>query len=122
MPAAIGPELFARATDHCEGYVLPMARRCYAAAAAPETERAARRLIDALAERGAGQFASREAMCWGLAGMGTAKELAPVLAALAEGDALSQTPAVSGPAGGRPTKRFEVHPMLAARVQSRRAA
>ena len=121
-PQRIMAETFDRACRHLEHYALPMARRCYAAAAAPEVERKARRLLAALRERELETFTAREAQRWNLPALGDAASLRPVLIALVEGDALCPLPSAPGAKGGRPVQRYALNPALSVARRDRWAA
>ena len=75
---------FGRAAHLVEAYLLPMARRAYADAAGGKGERAGRRLVALLRETGLRQFTAREVLRLERAGLATAGELNPGLAALEE--------------------------------------
>ena len=111
-PHEITADHFGRAAHLVEVYVLPMARRAYADASVPKAERTARRLVALIREQGWACFTSREVLRLDRAGLATAAEVNPALAALEEGDCIRELSLASGPKGGRPVRRFAVNPTL----------
>ncbi|MBI1417973.1 MAG: DUF3987 domain-containing protein [Limimaricola sp.] len=111
-PYEITPDHFGRAAHFVEDYALPMARRAYADAALPKPERAARRLLALIQERGWERFTSREVLRLDRAGLTTAAELKPALSVLEEADVIRSVEADPGPRGGRPAKLFMVNPAI----------
>jgi hypothetical protein len=112
QPTFISEAAFGRAAHLVEAYFLPMARRAYAYAATPKPQRAARRLIGIIREKGWQQFTSREVMKLDRAGLGTKADLDPALALLEEGDCIRPVEQPQNPQGGRPTRLFTVNPAI----------
>jgi hypothetical protein len=112
QPHEISHEHFGRAAYLVEAYFLPMARRAYADAATPKPERAARRLVGIIREKGWQLFTSREVMKLDRAGLGTKAELDPALALLEEGDCIRPLEQPPNPQGGRPPRLFAVNPAI----------
>lgn len=111
-PREIGAEHFGRAAHLVEDYLLPMARRAYAEAAAPKAERAARRLVGLIRAQGWARFSSRDVLRHERSGLGSAAELDPALALLEDGDCIRPLDRPSGPRGGRPSREFLVNPAI----------
>lgn len=111
-PREITRQYFGRAAHLVEAYFLPMARRAYADAATPKTERAARRLVGIIREQGWERFTSREVMKLDRAGLGTKAELDPALALLTDGDCIRPIEPTVNPQGGRPQRLFAVNPAI----------
>ena len=103
---------FGRAAHLVEAYLLPMARRAYADAAGGKGERAGRRLVALLRETGLRQFTAREVLRLERAGLATAGELNPGLAALEEADIIRPVTGPTVPQGGRPQRLFTVNPAI----------
>lgn len=103
---------FGRAAHLVEAYLLPMARRAYSDASTPKADRAARRLVGIIREQGWDRFASRDVLRLDRAGLGTAADLNPALAALEEGDAIRAIDPPVNASRGRPQRLFIVNPAL----------
>jgi len=108
-PREISQQHFGRAAHLVEAYLLPMARRAYADAAAPKAERAARRLVAIIREQGWQCFTSRDVLRLDRAGLGTAADLDPALAALEAGECIRPVDAPANPQGGRPQRLYLVN-------------
>ena len=111
-PREITHQHFGRAAHLVEYYLLPMARRAYADAATPKAERAARRLVAVIREKGWQRFTSRDVIRLERAGLGTAPELNPALALLVEGECIRPLDPPANPKGGRPQRLFTVNPAI----------
>ena len=111
-PQEIAVHHFGRAAHLVESYLLPMARRAYADASAPKAERAARRLVKLIQEKGWRQFASREALRSGQVGLTNSDDLNPALNALLEADIIRTVSTSSGTQGGRAQRLFTVNPAV----------
>lgn len=111
-PREITAAEFGRAVHLVEDYLLPMARRAYADAATPKAERGAKRLVSIIREQGWKSFTSRDVLRLDRAGLGTAADLNPALAALEDGDCIRPMAAQTGARGGRPSRHFTVNPAL----------
>jgi hypothetical protein len=111
-PLEISNQHFGRAAHLVEAYLLPMARRAYADAATPKAERAARRLVAIIREQGWQRFTSRDVLRLDRAGLGTAADLDPALAALEAGECIRPIDAPANPQGGRPQRIYLVNPAL----------
>jgi hypothetical protein len=111
-PREVAVQHLGRAAHLAEAYLLPMARRAYAAASAPKAERAARRLVGIIRKQGWRHFTAREVLRLGRAGLGTAGELDPALAMLEAGDCIRPAPLPADRQGGRPQRLFAVNPAL----------
>jgi hypothetical protein len=111
-PREIGVQHFGRAAHLAESYLLPMARRAYADASVPQAMRAAKRLAHLIREQGWRTFGTRDVLRLERAGLATAEELAPALAALEDAGIIRPVAAPRQPQGGRPQRRYEVHPAL----------
>lgn len=115
-PHEITPAHLGRAAHLAESYLLPMARRAYADAAHSKGERAARRLVDLIRDKGWREFSTREVLRAERAGLATAEDLNPGLAALEEADIIRSVPPLIAPKGGRPARLFAVNPGLHGRL------
>lgn len=111
-PREITHQHFGRAAHLVEAYFLPMARRAYADAATPKSERAARRLVGIIREQGWQRFASRDVLRLDRAGLGCKAELDPALALLTDGDCIRPIEPTVNPQGGRPQRLFAVNPAI----------
>lgn len=111
-PHEITVQHFSRATHLVEDYLLPMARRAYADAAAPKPERAARRLLAIIRDQGWTRFTSRDVMRLDRSGLSTKAELDPALVVLIDGDCIRPIDPPENPQGGRPQRLFVVNPTL----------
>lgn len=111
-PHEISVSEFGRAAHLVEAYFLPMAHRAYADAATPKAERAARRLVGIIRENGWQSFASRDVLRLDRAGLGTAAELNPALAALEDGDCIRAVEPPANATSGRPQRLFSVNPAI----------
>jgi len=113
-PHEITIEHFGRAAHLVEAYALPMARRAYADASLPKSERAARRLLALIREQDWQRFTSREVLCLDRTGLATAATLDPALAALEEADVIRAVVGEASPKGGRPARIYAVNPAILA--------
>lgn len=111
-PREITVHHFGRAAHLVESYILPMARRAYADASVPKPERAARRLVAVIREQAWQRFTSRDVLRLERAGLRTAADLTPALAALEEGECIRAIDNPPNPQGGRPSRLFAVNPAL----------
>lgn len=111
-PHEITVQHFGRAAQLVESYLLPMARRAYADASAPKAERAARRLVKLIQEKGWRQFGSREVLRSGQIGLTNSDDLNPALNALQEADIIRSVSTSSGAQGGRSQRLFTVNPAV----------
>ena len=111
-PCEITVSEFGRAAHLVEAYFLPMARRAYADAATPKTDRAARRLVALIREKRWQSFSSRDVMRIERSGLGKRAELDPVLSALEDGDCIRALEMPPNPQGGRPQRHYAVNPAL----------
>ena len=111
-PAEITAAHFGRAVHFVEAYALPMARRAYAEASVPATDKAARRLLAVIREKGWRSFTSRDVLRLDRSGLGRAAEVTPALEALEEGDCIRAVPLPPHAQGGRPQRLFTVNPAL----------
>jgi predicted phosphoribosyltransferase len=89
-----------------------MAKRAYVDASVPQAMRAAKRLAHLIREQGWRTFGSRDVLRLERAGLATAEELAPALAALEDAGLIRPVAAPRQPQGGRPQRRYEVHPAM----------
>ena len=112
IPQAITVDAFARAAHYVEAYALPMARRAYADASIPQPERAARRLVSIIREKGLERFTSREILQLERDGLRTKAELDPALVLLEEANIIRRLGVQPGPKGGAPTRAFAANPGL----------
>ena len=112
LPAAISEGNYARAAHLLSAYFLPMARRAYSDAATPKPDRAARRLVAIIREKGWHHFSSRDVQRLDRAGLGSQAELDPALALLTEGDCIRPIASEGTAKGGRPMRRFAVNPAI----------
>jgi hypothetical protein len=111
-PREVTVQHFGRAAHMVESYLLPMARRAYADASVPAEVRAAKRLAHLIREQGWRTFSTRDVLRLERAGLGTAEELTPALAALEDAGIIRPAPTPPRPQGGRPQRRYEVHPAV----------
>lgn len=111
-PREITVQHFGRAAHLVEAYVLPMARRAYAGASMPKTDRAARRLVALIREQRWERFTTREVLRLDRSGLGTVADLNPAIAALEEGDCIRPVAVPPKPKGGRPERLFSVNPAV----------
>jgi len=111
-PQEITVQHFGRAAHLVESYLLPMARRAYTDASIPKAERAARRLVKLIQEKGWRQFATREVLRSGQSGLTNSDDLNPALSALEEADIIRSVSTSSGVQGGRPQRLFTVNPVV----------
>lgn len=109
-PEAIGIDAVGRAAHFIETYALPMARRAYADASLPKSERAARRLAAILAEGKMERFTTREILRLERNGLRTQAELDPALALLEEAAIIRRVNVQSGAKGGAPQRLYTVNP------------
>lgn len=110
-PHEIDGQAFERAARLVGEYILPMARRAYAAGSLPEVERGALRLVALIREEGWSRFTSREVLQRQRAGLHPLEKLEPVFARLEEGDCIRRLQPEAGKAG-RPERAFAVNPVL----------
>lgn len=108
----ISEDHFARAAGFIEHYALPLARRAYADGCSTKEDRAARRLVTAIRERGWQRFSSRDVLRLEMQGLMQKAELDPVLEALETGDVIRPVPSASGPKGGRRAREYFVNPRV----------
>ncbi|WP_227288071.1 DUF3987 domain-containing protein [Boseongicola sp. H5] len=113
-PCLIDADAFKRAVQFVEGYVIPMARRAYADASVPESDRGALRLVETIIEHGWTRFASRDVLRLNRRGLATSGELAQPLKILILNGIIRPISAPPGPLGGRPAKMFAVNPLVIA--------
>lgn len=111
-PIQITVSEFGRAAHLVEAYFLPMAKRAYAEAATPKTDRAARRLVGIIREQNWQSFTSRQVMRLDHPGLGNKGDLDPALAALEDGECIRPIEAPPSPQGGRPQRLYAVNPAL----------
>jgi hypothetical protein len=111
-PREVGVAHFGRAAHLIEAYLLPMGRRAYADASVPAEVRAAKRLAHLVREQGWRTFSTRDVLRLERAGLATAEELAPALAALEDAGIIRPAAAPPRQQGGRPQRRYELHPAL----------
>jgi hypothetical protein len=111
-PREIEVRHFGRAAHLVEAYLLPMARRAYAEASVPLALRAAKRLAHLIRDQGWRTFSTRDVLRLERAGLATAEELNPALAALEDAGIIRPVAAPPRPQGGRPQRRYEVRPAL----------
>ena len=100
------------AAHFVETYALPMARRAYADASVSRSEKAARKLVQAIRELRWTVFASRDVLRLDRADIATAADLNPALAVLEDADVIKPIGGAPGPRGGRPSRRFAVNPAI----------
>ncbi len=112
LPSEIMVAHFGRAAHLVEAYLLPMARRAYAEAATPKPQRAARRLVAMIREKGWQSFTSRDVLRLDRSGLGEAADLDPALVLLEEGDCIRPVNPAAEPQGGRRRRLFLVNPAL----------
>ena len=112
QPHEITVQNFGRAAHLVEAYFLPTARRAYAGAATPKTERAARRLVGIIRKQGWQGFESRVVLRLDRAGLGKAADLNPALALLEDSDCIRPVEPTANPQGGRPQRMFALNPEL----------
>jgi len=101
-----------RAAHFIEAYALPMAKRAYADASVSRTEKAARKLVEAIREHRWTAFASRDVLRLDRADIATAADLNPALAVLEDADVIKPIGGAPGRRGGRPSRRFAVNPAI----------
>ncbi|WP_084618604.1 YfjI family protein [Thalassobaculum salexigens] len=111
-PHEISAHHFRRASCLVEAYALPMARRAYGDASLPQDDRAALRLVETLREKRWSRFTSRDVLRLDRAGLGTARELNPVLSTLEANWIIRAVEERSGSQGGRPSRVYKVNPVL----------
>lgn len=111
-PQEITANHFGRAAHLVESYILPMAKRSYADASLPKSERAALRLVGIIRENNWGQFTTREVQRLGRTGLNTAADLKPALEVLEEADIIRGIDQPANPQGGRPSRVFAVNPAV----------
>lgn len=111
-PHEIGATHFSRAVLFVEAYLLPMARRTYADASVPASERSARRLLALILSEGWHQFTTRQVLRMERAGLNRSYVLEPAINALMEADIIRQITSPPGPKGGRPFRTFAVNPAI----------
>ncbi|MHA7852893.1 hypothetical protein [Roseovarius sp.] len=95
-----------------EAYLLPMARRAYAEAAEPKSDRLARRLAGIIREQGWHSFTARQVLRLDRPGLNSKGDLDPALAALEDGECIRAVEAPPNPKGGRPQRLYAVSPAL----------
>jgi hypothetical protein len=115
LPHEVEADHFARAANLVGNYALPMARRAYADASVPQTERSARRLVAMIREMEWPRFTTRQVMKLERAGLATAAELDPALSLLEDADCIRSVEQPAKPQGGRPSRLFTVNPVLLAK-------
>ncbi len=111
-PHEITVKHFRRVAHMVKAYISPMARRAYADAACPKAERAARRLVGIICEKGWRRFTSSDVLRLDRTGLGTKAALDPALDMLLEGDVISAVQVPGGPQGGRPKRLYAVNPVI----------
>lgn len=111
-PHEIGATHFSRAVLFVEANLLPMARRTYADASVPASERSARRLLALILSEGWHQFTTRQVLRMERAGLNRSYVLEPAINALMEADIIRQITSPPGPKGGRPFRTFAVNPAI----------
>ncbi|WP_170865046.1 DUF3987 domain-containing protein [Roseovarius marisflavi] len=111
-PHEITVENFGRAAHLVEAYFVPMARRAYADAAVSKDERAARRIVASIREKGWARFTSRDVQRLDRLGLQKIAEIDPALAMLEEDDCIRAISQPAPPQGGRPQRLFLVNPAL----------
>lgn len=111
-PSQLTVSDFGRAAHLVEAYFLPMAKRTYAEAATPKVDRAARRVISIIREKGWKTFTSRQVMRLDRPGLGNRADLDPALAALEDGECIRLIDTPSPPQGGRRPRLYAVNPAL----------
>ncbi|WP_134682438.1 DUF3987 domain-containing protein [Paracoccus ravus] len=108
----IGQAELGRACHFIESYALPMARRAYGAASLPQSERAARRLVGLIGEKGWERFTAREVRRMQRAGLAGMAEINSALSVLEEADLIRAVTDAAAPSGGRPQRLFLVNPAI----------
>jgi predicted phosphoribosyltransferase len=78
----------------------------------PKPVRAAKRLAHLIRDQGWRTFSTRDVLRLERAGLATAEELNPALAALEDAGIIRPVAAPPRPQGGRPQRRYEVRPAL----------
>ena len=111
-PDAVSEDVFAKATLLIETYLLPMARRAYAPAAYSEKERAGRKLVVLLQDRGSKTISTREVQRAGRSGLQSKDQVDRAISALVEADILSFVDTPRSPLGGRPAREYAVNPAI----------
>lgn len=89
-----------------------MARRAYAQASIPQSDRQAGKLIEIICKQDWKKFTSREVLRLNASDINRAADLNPVLAVLEEGDVIRTVEIPSGSQGGRPTRVYRVNPLI----------
>jgi hypothetical protein len=89
-----------------------MARRAYADAAKPKTDRAARRLVGLNREQGWQSFTARRVQRLDRQGLSSKAKRDPALAALEDGECIRPVETPPNPQGGRPQRVYSVNPAL----------
>ena len=112
VPSEISSKHFGRSTQLIEEYFLPMAKRSYAGASVPKSERAARQLVELLRAMDGESFGSREILRMERAGLSTAADLNQALAVLEEGDLIRAVEHPPSAKGGRPSRMYLVNPAI----------
>ncbi|MGB4952252.1 MAG: DUF3987 domain-containing protein [Rhizobiaceae bacterium] len=112
QPSEITRNHFGRAAYLVEAYILPMAQRAYADATESKAQRAARRLVAIIREKGWQSFSSRDVMRLDRSGLGSKTEIDPALALLNDGDCIRPIDPTPNPKGGRPQRLFSVNPAI----------
>lgn len=111
-PREITAEHFGRAAHLVEAYIVPMARRSYAEAAAPKKERAARHLINIIQEEHWDHFTPREVQRLDRKGLQKIEEINPALKFLEDEACIRSIEQPASPQGGRPKRVFKVNPLV----------
>jgi hypothetical protein len=103
-------EHFGRASHLIEAYILPMAKRAYAADAMPKEEKAARRLAAIIREQRWERFTSRGLLRLCKIGLRTKVEVDPALKALEEADIIRHVQPAVVQGAGRPKRIYITNP------------
>lgn len=111
-PESITREQFVRAVTLTVGYILPMAERAYANASLPKPERAARRLVATIREKGWQRFTYRELQRLERSGLSAPAEINAALTLLEEADCIRAVTVPPLAKGGRPPRMFQVNPAV----------
>ncbi len=111
-PREITAEHFRRAANLIETYVVPMARRAYAAGSVPKEERAATRLLALILKQGWTTFHARDVLRLDRSELASSADLNPALDALEDGDVIRAARPVKAQKGGRPARLYHVNPKI----------
>jgi hypothetical protein len=103
-------EHFGRASHLVEAYILPMAKRAYAADAMPQEEKAARRLAALIRDHQWERFTSRDLLRLSRIGLRTKAETDPALKALEDADIIRQVQPAVLQGAGRPKRNYITNP------------